>query len=57
MGTIAAATDGVIVGVAVTAKVLTENISMQATRARMKAFFIGLSFQQRLIPMDKLSLR
>ncbi|MGD0931732.1 MAG: hypothetical protein ABR902_13870 [Candidatus Korobacteraceae bacterium] len=34
------AADGVLVGVAVTAKVLTENISMQATVARAKAFFI-----------------
>jgi hypothetical protein len=46
IGPSAATTDGVLVGVAVTAKVLTENISMQATRARMKAFFIGFSFQQ-----------
>jgi hypothetical protein len=46
MGSVAATTDGVLVGVAVTAKVLTENISMQATRARTKAFFIGLSFQR-----------
>lgn len=34
------AADGELVGVAVTAKVLTENISVQATRARAKAFFI-----------------
>jgi hypothetical protein len=46
MGPLAATTDGVLVGVAITAKVLTENISMQATRARIKAFFIGLSFPQ-----------
>jgi len=45
-GPLAATTDGALAVVAVTAKVLTENISMQATRARMKAFFIGLSFQQ-----------
>ncbi len=35
--------DDVSVGVVVTAKVLTEIISMQATRTRTKAFFIGLS--------------
>lgn len=45
-GITAAPTDDVLVGVAVTAKVLTENISMQATSARMRVFFIGLSFQQ-----------
>ena len=39
------AAEVVLLGVAVTAKVLTENISMQATVARAKAFFIGgLSF-------------
>ncbi len=44
--------DGVLVGVGVTARVLSENISMQATVARAKAFFIrGLSFSlDRLIP-------
>jgi hypothetical protein len=46
MGPLAATTDAVLVGVAVTATVLTENISIQATRARMKAFFIGLSFHK-----------
>ena len=41
------AADGIVVGVAVTAKVLTENISIQATVARAKAFFIeGYPFLQ-----------
>lgn len=45
-GTTAAPTAGVLVGVAGTANMLTENISMQATSARMMVFFIGLSSQQ-----------
>ena len=41
-----AARGRVLAGVAATANVLAKNTSMQATRIRTKAFFIGLSFQQ-----------
>ena len=59
-GPSAATTDTVVVGVAVTANVPTENISMQATRVKMKAFFTVhpfngvIDFDRKIVAMTAL---